>query len=348
MNSNINNTVTIIGGGPAGLSAAIYSARANLSPVVYAGSPPGGQLMITSEVENYPGYSQILGPNLIEVFRKQAQKFNTEIINENITSVDFKKYPFTLTYSDKKINTNTVIITTGAKALWLNIESEQKYLGKGLSACATCDGFFFKDKIVAVVGGGDTAMEEAQTLTKFAKLVYIIHRRDSFRASQIMQARVKASPKIKIIWNNEVVEVLGENRVEAVKLKNEYEGNTKLLVDGVFVAIGHKPDTGLFKGQIELDEKGYIVTTVSKAMSTSKLLIDLISNKTSSSLNNPLDQLEQLEIRNYDLHYQSMTSVQGVFAAGDCVDHQYRQAGTAAGMGIAAALDAERWILEKE
>ena len=322
------HSVVIIGGGPAGLSAAIYGARANLSPVVYAGSPPGGQLMITSEVENYPGYPQILGPNLIDVFRKQAEKFNTEIINENITSVDFTKYPFLLTYSDKKFTAKTVIIATGAKALWLNIVSEQKFLGKGLSACATCDGFFFKNKIVAVVGGGDTAMEEAQTLTKFAKLVYIIHRRDAFRASHIMQARVKANSKIKIIWNNEVVEVLGENHVQAVKLKNEYEGNNKLLVDGVFVAIGHKPDTDLFKSQIELDEKGYIVTSAMEAIARAK------SKSQSKS--------------QFNFNYQTMTSVPGVFAAGDCVDHEYRQAGTASGMGIAAALDAERWILEIE
>src|SRR3990167_10940419 len=228
------HSVVIIGGGPAGLSAAIYGARANLSPVVYAGSPPGGQLMITSEVENYPGYPQILGPNLIDVFRKQAEKFNTEIINENITSVDFTKYPFVLTYSDKKFTAKTVIVATGAKALWLNIVSEQKFLGKGLSACATCDGFFFKNKIVAVVGGGDTAMEEAQTLTKFAKLVYIIHRRDSFRASHIMQARVKANSRIKIIWNATVEEIFGKERVEAVKLKKAHEGNNRLTVDGLF------------------------------------------------------------------------------------------------------------------
>ena len=323
------HSIVIIGGGPSGLSAAIYAARANLSPVVYAGSPPGGQLMITSEVENYPGYPQILGPNLIDVFRKQAEKFNTEIFNENITSVDLTKYPFILTYSDKKIAAKTVIVATGAKALWLNLQSEQKFLGKGLSACATCDGFFFKNEIVAVVGGGDTAMEEAQTLTKFAKLVYIIHRRDSFRASHIMQARVKANSKIKIIWNNEVIEVLGGNRVEAVKLKKAHEGNNRLTVDGLFIAIGHKPDTDLFKGQLKLDGKGYIVTSTMEAITRAK------------SKQNPSET-------QFNFNYQTMTSVEGVFAAGDCVDHQYRQAGTAVGMGIAAALDAERWILEKE
>ncbi len=325
--TNAHN-VAIIGGGPAGLSAAIYAARANLSPTVYAGSPPGGQLMITSEVENYPGYPQILGPSLIEVFRKQAEKFSTKIINENITSVDFTKYPFILGYSDKLVTAKTVIIATGAKALWLNIESEQKYLGKGLSACAICDGFFFKDKVVAVVGGGDTAMEETQTLTKFAKSVYIIHRRDSFRASHIMQARVKANPKVKIIWSNEVIEIRGENRVEGIKLKNNYEGNNILKIDGLFIAIGHKPDTDLFKGKIELDEKGYIITSAMEAIARA-----MSKNERKAQFN---------------FNYQTATSVPGVFAGGDCVDHDYRQAGTASGMGISAALDAERWILEKE
>src|SRR3989344_9337187 len=322
------HSVVIIGGGPAGLSAAIYGARDNLSPVVYAGSPPGGQLMITSEVENYPGYPQILGPNLIDVFRKQAEKFNTEIINENITSVDFTKYPFLLTYSDKKFTAKTVIIATGAKALWLNIVSEQKFLGKGLSACATCDGFFFKNKIVAVVGGGDTAMEEAQTLTKFAKLVYIIHRRDSFRASQIMQARVKGNSVIKIIWNASIEEVLGKDKVEGLKIKNQKSEIRDLTIDGLFIAIGHKPDTGLFKDKIILDEKGYIVTSTFAAIRAARS--------------------KELDLDKFNFNYQTMTSIPGVFAAGDCVDHIYRQAGTASGMGIAAALDAERWIMENK
>ena len=327
MNSQ-SNKVAIIGGGPAGLSAAIYTSRADLAPVLYAGSPPGGQLMLTSEVENYPGYPNILGPNLIDIFRKQAEKFDTKIIDENISSVDFTKNPFTLNYSDKTVTANSVIIATGAKALWLNLPSEQRLRGKGVSACATCDGFFFKDKVVAVVGGGDTAMEEAQTLTKFAKLVYIIHRRDSFRASQIMQARVKGNSVIKIIWNASIEEVLGKDKVEGLKIKNQKSEISNLTIDGLFIAIGHKPDTGLFKDKIILDEKGYIVTSTFAAIRAARS--------------------KELDLDKFNFNYQTMTSIPGVFAAGDCVDHIYRQAGTASGMGIAAALDAERWIMENK
>ncbi len=320
--------VVIIGGGPAGLSAGIYTARANLEPVVFAGSPPGGQLMLTTDVENFPGYSAIMGPELVETLRKQAQNFGTEIINENIKSVDFSKRPFTLTYSDKTIKTESVIIATGAQALWLGLESEQRLRGHGVSACATCDGFFFKNKVVAVVGGGDTAMEEAQTLTRFANKVYIIHRKDSFRASKIMQERVTGNLKIEVIWNNEVVEVLGTDKVEGLKLKNKVANEEILKADGLFLAIGHRPDTNIFEGKIELDAKGYVVHSAKKALD-----LAMGVGKETAGL--------------FDFHFQTQTSVAGVFASGDCVDHVYRQAGTAAGMGISAALDAERFLLDQ-
>jgi len=311
--------IVIIGGGPAGLATAIYNSRANLKPLMFGGAPYGGQLMLTSDVENYPGFDSVLGPDLIEKMRVHAKKFGTNILDKNITKVDFTKKPFELYSSDEKYFSNAVIITTGAKAIWLGLESETRLRGKGVSACATCDGFFFKDKIVGVVGGGDSAMEEALFLTKFASKIYILHRRDEFRASQIMQDRVKNHPKIEILWNTEIDEVLGENKVEGIKLT----GTRQLKVDGLFIAIGHKPDTDVFKGQIELDEKGYIVTSQVEALRR-------VSGLTSK--------------KNYDFKYQTMTSVAGVFAGGDCVDHAYRQAGTAVGMGIAAALEAERWL----
>lgn len=315
--------VIIIGGGPAGLAASVYNARADLKPLLFAGSPPGGQLMLTSDVENYPGYESIMGPELISKYRAHALKFNVRILDQNITKVDFTKKPFVVTNGEgKEFFSKSILIATGAKALWLNLESEQRLRGKGVSACATCDGFFFKNKTVAVVGGGDTAMEDAMTLTKFANKIYVIHRRDTFRASKIMQERVKNHEKIEVLWNTSVTEILGQNRVEGVKLSvqsvarsqktedrsQNSEGRIQeLKLDGVFVAIGHKPDTDLFKGQIELDEKGYI--TVGKTT-----------------------------------HVPQMTSVEGVFAGGDCVDHLYRQAATAVGQGVAAALDVERWL----
>lgn len=306
--------VVIIGGGPAGLAASIYLARANLNPLVFAGSPPGGQLTLTSEVENYPGFESILGTELIEKMRNQAKKFGTRIVDENVLKVDFTKKPFEICLSGKldtaplsggylRFPSKSVVIATGAKALWLNLPSETRLRGRGVSACATCDGFFFRDKTVAVVGGGDTALEEALTLTKFANLVYIIHRRDFFRGSKIVQDRVFANKKIKIIWNAAVEEILGEKKVEGVRLKTVLEQRQSLLkLDGVFIAIGHRPDTKLFVNKIELDVKGYIVVN------------------------------------------RSMTSVPGVFAAGDCVDHVYRQAATAVGMGVAAALEVERYL----
>lgn len=323
-----DHNVIIIGGGPAGLSAAIYAARAGLAPLVFAGSPPGGQLMLTSEVENFPGYTEILGPDLVERLRKQAERFETIIHNDNITSVDFSKAPFVLNSAKDQYTAHAVIIATGAQALWLGLPSEQRLRGKGVSACATCDGFFFKNKIVAVVGGGDTALEEAQTLARFAQKVYIIHRRDRFRASKIMQDRVLQDPKIEVIWNAAVTEVFGENRVQGVRLETR-----NLSVDGLFIAIGHKPDTAVFASHILLDTKGYIVTSAMKALTEAR----------SSKLETRSKDADS----NFDYAYQTMTSVPGVFAGGDCVDYLYRQAGTAAGMGIAAALDAERWLTQQ-
>jgi thioredoxin reductase (NADPH) len=310
----MTENVIIIGGGPAGLSSAIYLARAGLEPLVFTGSPPGGQLSLTSEVENYPGFESILGSELIEKIRKQALKFGTRIRDENVINVDFSKTPFIVgndshvvpkkgEHGGSPLQSKSVIIATGAKALWLNLPSEQRLWGKGVSACATCDGFFFKDKTVAVVGGGNTALEEALTLTKFAKKVYIIHRRDFFRASKIMQDRVFADKKIEVIWNSLVEEIMGEKKVEGIKLKIKNEKLKILNLDGVFVAIGHKPDTDLFKGKVELDEKGYI-----------------------------------------KIFGRRSTSVSGVFAAGDCADPYYRQAITAAGTGVEAALEVERWL----
>ncbi len=319
--------VVIIGGGPAGLAAALYTSRANLNPVMFAGSPPGGQLTLTSDVENYLGFDSILGPELIGKMRAHVEKFGVKIFDENVTSVDFTKAPFKVKSIDREVMTKSVIIATGAKALWLNLESEQRLKGKGVSACATCDGFFFKNKIVAVVGGGDTAMEEAITLTKFATKVYVIHRKDVFRASKIMQDRVLKHEKIEVIWSTEVVEVLGENKVEGLKIQDTSSKIQKdLKLDGLFLGIGHKPDTDLFKDKIELDEKGYIITSAIKAL----------SNQTS-------DVSGQNEER-FNWKHQTATNVHGVFAAGDCVDHVYRQATTAVGMGVEAALDVERWL----
>lgn len=376
--------VIIIGGGPAGLAASIYNARAGLNPLVIAGSPSGGQLTLTTEVENYPGFSSILGPELIQKMREHALKFGVRIVNENVVKVDFARsldgshethriYTTNKTYESK-----AVIIATGAKALWLGLESEQRLRGKGVSACATCDGFFFKDKTVAVIGGGDTAMEEALTLTKFASKVYIIHRRGEFRASKIMQDRVKKHQNIHVIYNAEVKEVLGKSHVEGVivkikpsdkellkKNKEEIEKiSPRLLqmkvlgidnesitgqfpIDGFFLAIGHKPDTDIFKGQIELDQKGYIITTERAAVEFFKS--EALSTKSETNSKG----LENLNLINYDLfrnskfeirNFRSSTSVNGVFAAGDCVDHKYRQAATAVGMGVAAALEAEKYL----
>lgn len=327
--------VTIIGSGPAGLSAAIYAGRAGLSPLVLGGSPYGGQLMLTTEVENFPGFQSIMGPELIETMRKQVKELGVRIIDQNVTSVDFSSEPFTVSTVDKKIETASVIIATGAKALWLGLESETRLRGKGVSACATCDGFFFRNKTVVVVGGGDTAMEEALTLTNFASKVYLVHRRDTFRASKIMEERVRKHPKIELILNTQVVEVIGDQKVTGLKLEEiPTKKQTELPADALFVAIGHKPDTEIFKGHIELDESGYIINTTELALSYlwGKRKVDDTFKKISST----------------SPHYGTSTSVLGVFAAGDCVDHTYRQASTASGMGVAAALDTERWLNQRE
>ncbi|KKQ01660.1 MAG: Thioredoxin reductase [Candidatus Roizmanbacteria bacterium GW2011_GWA2_36_23] len=324
--------IIIIGGGPAGLSAALYNARANLRPLVFAGSPPGGQLTLTSEVENYPGFESILGQELIDKIRVQATKFKARIVDENIMTVDFSRQPFIVNTLSKTYQSRAILIATGAKALWLGLPSEQKLRGRGVSACATCDGFFFRNKTVAVIGGGDTAMEEAHTLTRFADKVYIIHRRDSFRASKIMVDRVINNPKIQIIWNSVIEEMLGEQRVEGLKAKSVTDGKIReIKLDGVFIAIGHKPDTDLFQGQIELDKKGYILTFNRLAEEYLRGKIDISAEK-------------MAKIKNAEGLYSSHTSVRGVFAAGDCVDHIYRQAATAAGMGVAAGLDVEKFI----
>lgn len=317
--SDIENVV-IIGGGPAGLAAALYTSRATLKPVVFAGSPSGGQLTLTSDVENYLGFESILGPELINKMRDHVMRFGVQIYDENVMSLDLTSKPFTVKSIDREVKTKSIIIATGAKALWLNLESEQRLKGKGVSACATCDGFFFKGKIVAVVGGGDTAMEEALTLTNFAAKVYIIHRRESFRASKIMQDRVLKHEKIEVVWNTEVTEVLGENKVEGLKLQaTSSKEQRELKLDGLFLGIGHKPDTELFKDKVLLDEKGYILTSAMAAW-------------------------EDKSKEKFNLQYQSITNIDGVFAAGDCVDHVYRQAATAVGMGVGAALDVERWL----
>lgn len=329
--------VIIVGGGPAGLAAAVYNARADLSPFVIAGAPSGGQLMLTSDVENYPGFESILGPDLIAKMRAHAQKFGTSFIDENVKSVDFSKRPFKLTTSDGKEHlSKSVLIATGASVLWLGLESEQRLRGHGVSACATCDGFFFRNKIVAVVGGGDTAMEEALFLTKFATEVFIIHRRDSFRASKIMQQRVLNNPKIKVLWNTQIEEVLGQDKVEGLKVKSDnnvtiqqLSNESTLRVDGLFLAIGHKPDTDFLKDSgVFLDRKGYVKTSGWVAWENQK---------------NPNNKIQ---MPNVNFNYQYITSVPGVFAAGDCVDYVYRQAGTAVGMGIAAALEVERYLEE--
>ncbi|GAC1615432.1 MAG: thioredoxin-disulfide reductase [Ktedonobacteraceae bacterium] len=297
--------VIIIGSGPAGYTSAIYAARANLSVLMFQGYQVGGQLMTTSDVENYPGFEEgILGPEMMEKFEQQARRFGTEMMAEDVTAVDFSKRPFTVTTDSGEYQARSIIISTGATAKWLGLPSEKHLQGRGVTACATCDGFFFKKKDVIVVGGGDTAMEEATFLTRYVNHVTLIHRRDSFRASKIMQDRVNNNPKISTMMNTEVVEVLGDDAVTGVQLRNVQTGEEhKLAVQGVFVAIGHEPNTLLFKGILDMDKAGYIV---------------------------PKEN--------------TMTNIPGVFAAGDVTDHRYRQAVTAAGDGCRAAIDMERWL----
>ncbi len=303
-------SLIIIGSGPAGYTAGIYAKRAMLDTLMIEGMQPGGQLTITTEVENFPGFSSIQGPELMMKMREHAEKFGLNIDSDHVTEIDLETRPFKLnTMMGKEFTANAVIIATGASAKWLGIPGEKEFMGKGVSGCATCDGFFFKDKTVMVVGGGDTAMEDATYLTNHAKKVYVVHRRDKLRASKAMQQKALNNPKIEFIWNTVPVEVLGTNSVEKVKLKNVQTGEVfEKEIDGFFVAIGHKPNTDFLKGQLELDEAGYIITKPGS----------------------------------------SYTSVEGVFAAGDVQDKTYRQAITAAGSGCMAAIDAERWLEEKE
>ncbi len=297
--------VLIVGSGPAGLTAAIYAARANLEPIVLAGTAPGGQLMITSDVENYPGFPEgIQGPDLMARFREQAVRFGTHVVDVDVDRVDFSSRPFRLWARGVEYRAESVIIATGASAIWLGLESETRLRGRGVSACATCDGFFFRDKEIAVVGGGDTALEEATFLTRFARKVHLLHRRDEFRGSKIMVERAFENPKIEVHTNTAVQEVLGEAHVEALRLRDTTTGAERTMpAEGLFIAIGHKPDSEVFRDWLEVDQKGYLV-----------------------------------------VHDHTTTRIDGVFVAGDVHDHRYRQAVTAAGDGCRAAIDAERWL----
>jgi thioredoxin reductase (NADPH) len=296
----------VIGGGPAGYTAALYAARANLRPLVIEGFRWGGQLMITSDVENYPGYPDgIMGPEMMAEFRRQAERFGTEFVTDDVTRVDFSERPFRVSVEGEEYRTRSVIVATGASARWLGIESEEQHKGRGVSACATCDASFFREKNVYVVGGGDSAFEEALFLTKFATNVHLVHRRDEFRASRIMVDRAQANDKLDFVLNAEVEEILGDVKVEGLRLRNTASGETwEVEADGLFVAIGHDPNTELFRDQLDHDAGGYLVT---KPGTTE-------------------------------------TNIPGVFAAGDVQDHTYRQAVTAAGSGCMAALDAERFL----
>lgn len=305
-----NFEVVIIGSGPAGLTAALYAARADLNPLVFEGPEPGGQLTTTTDVENFPGYPEgVLGPKMMEDFREQAKRFGADCRWGMVTNIDFNQRPFKLTIDEEtEISADSLIVATGASAKWLDIESEQRLRGHGVTACATCDGAFFRNEHVIVIGGGDTAMEEADFLTKFASKVTIVHRRDELRASQIMQKRVLNNEKVEVKWNSTLHEVLGKDVVQGVVLENIITGELETLQDvtGVFLAIGHKPNTDLFKGVLEMDDVGYIQT---QGKST-------------------------------------RTNIPGIFACGDAQDKEYRQAVTAAGTGCMAAIDTERWLQE--
>jgi thioredoxin reductase (NADPH) len=304
--------VIIIGSGPAGLTAAIYTARANLAPLVIEGEPsstsdqPGGQLMLTTEVENFPGFPDgIMGPELMMKFREQAERFGATYVTDKVTKIETAARPFVVHTYDKVYTADAVIVATGAQSLMLGLDAEQRLMGHGLSTCATCDGFFFRGDDIAVVGGGDSALEEAMFLTKFAASVTLIHRRDTLRASKIMQDRAMANPKMKFLWHSQVVDILGQDKVEGAVVRNVQTGvDTVLPIKGIFIAIGHVPNTGLFTGILDMEESGYLITRPSS----------------------------------------TYTNIDGVFACGDVQDHTYRQAITAAGSGCMAAIDAERWL----
>ncbi len=308
MAENVRNLI-IIGSGPAGLTAAIYASRALLNPLVIAGRTPGGQLMITSEVENFPGFPEgVMGPDLMVKMREQATKFGTDFLDDDVTSVDFGRRPFELKVGERTLKAKTVIVATGASALWLGIESEKRFMGKGVSGCATCDGAFFRNMPLAVIGGGDSAMEEALFLTRFASSITVIHRRDELRASKIMAKKARENGKITFVWDSVVKEIVGDKTVSGVQIRNVKTGEERTLdVKGVFVAIGHRPNTEIFKGQLPLDEKGYI-----------------------------------------KLKEGSRTEVEGIFASGDVHDHRYRQAITAAGWGCVSAIDAQKYLEEHQ
>jgi thioredoxin reductase (NADPH) len=301
--------VIIIGSGPAGYTAGIYTSRANLSTLIISGTLPGGQLMTTSEVENYPGFPNgIFGPELMMNMRQQAERFGSVVVDDEVLKVDFKKRPFTITTHAETYTAEATLVCTGASPRKLGIPAEQQFSGRGVSYCATCDGPFFKGENIVVVGGGDTAMEEATFLTKFGKSVRVVHRRDSLRASKILQQKALENPKIEFIWNNVVADIKGNNKISTVLVKDINTGKERTIeTGGLFVAIGHEPNTAIFKGQLELDDKGYIV-----------------------------------------LKQHTKTSVEGVFAAGDVHDHRYRQAVTAAGFGCMAAIDVEKWLSERK
>jgi thioredoxin reductase (NADPH) len=302
--------VLVVGSGPAGLTAAIYAARADLDPLMIEGTERGGQLMLTTEVENYPGFPEgIMGPELMDGMRRQAERFGTRIVSSDVSRVDLSSQPFKVWVGDDLYETQSIIISTGASARWLGIPGESRLRGYGVSACATCDGFFFRDRDIAIVGGGDSSMEEALFLTKFASKVTIVHRREEFRASKIMADRALNHPKIDVLWNTTVEEVLGDDLVNGLRVRNVKTGEVSVLpVEGFFVAIGHDPNTKIFQGQLDLHATGYVVTPTGS----------------------------------------TTTSVEGVFAAGDVVDHYYQQAITAAGMGCQAAIDVEHWLNRNE
>jgi len=312
--------VIIIGSGPSGLTAGLYAARANLAPLVIEGFEAGGQLMLTTEVENFPGFVDgVMGPELMDIMRKQAERFGTTYITDNVTSVDFSEHPFKVSVGSDDYFAYSVIVSTGATAKMLGLENEHRLLGRGVSTCATCDGAFFKGEHLLVAGGGDSALEEALFLTRFADKVTLVHRRSELRASKIMQDRAQANPKISFVWNAQIEDVLGKEKVAGVRVFDVTTKDTsEISAGGLFVAIGHTPNTSLFDGKLELDAAGYLATGA-----------DLSADYDPSS------------------PFSTRTSVEGVFGAGDVVDHVYRQAITASGMGCMAAIDAERWLESK-